>query len=195
MNILKKFNNATSCITDNLAWIALGVLALIVFFQVLNREIFQLAITWTEELARFLFVWITLIGAAVCSRSKSHIRVDMIFQLWPSRLTAVLGLIGDVITLFYFGLLTYCSYIWSSSFFGVLSQTMRIPIVAVYLVIPVCAFCMFFLELERMLHNCNLFQKTYITHEMEREHSILEKTQEKPPAEDGETENDNQGGE
>ncbi len=120
----------------------------------------------------------------------------MIFQLWPSKSTAVLGLLGDVITTFYFGLLTYCSYTWSSNFFGVLSLTMRIPIVIVYFVIPVSGMCMFFLELEHTLEDSILFKKIYITHELEREHSVLENKNTGEEMTDGSNpENNKKGGE
>lgn len=55
-----------------------------VLWQVISRYVFSSPSSWTEELARFLLIWISLLGAAYAFRSGMHLALDII----PKKLTA-----------------------------------------------------------------------------------------------------------
>ena len=55
-----------------------------VLWQVISRYVFSSPSSWTEELARFLLIWISLLGAAYAFRSGMHLALDII----PRKLTA-----------------------------------------------------------------------------------------------------------
>lgn len=58
---------------------------------------------WTEELARFLLVWVALLGGALAFRTRAHLGVDyFVNQLHPDarRLTTV---VADLVVLFFAG--------------------------------------------------------------------------------------------
>ena len=55
-----------------------------VLLQVVSRFVgFIPRYIWTEEIARFAFIWIILIGAAVAVRDQSHFRVDLLPTFSP----------------------------------------------------------------------------------------------------------------
>ena len=58
---------------------------IVVFFQVLNRMIFQQNIPWTEELARYIVIWLGLVGGAIAFRTSSHIAIDAISSKFKGR--------------------------------------------------------------------------------------------------------------
>jgi TRAP-type C4-dicarboxylate transport system permease small subunit len=62
--------------------LSLVVLVLVaVFFRYgLNRSL-----SWSDEVVRYLFVWCTLLGAAVTLREREHIRVEYFVELLPPR--------------------------------------------------------------------------------------------------------------
>jgi TRAP-type C4-dicarboxylate transport system permease small subunit len=63
-------------------------LLFIVFFQVLNRFILHIPLSWTEEAARYGFVWLSLFGAVKALQTGSHIKVDIfINNLKPKTVT------------------------------------------------------------------------------------------------------------
>jgi TRAP-type transport system small permease protein len=71
-----------------LEWAAMAMFSLLIFvtlFQVLSRYIFPVPISFTEEVGRFLFIWISFLGAAIVMNRDEHIRLDL-FQGWvPKR--------------------------------------------------------------------------------------------------------------
>lgn len=57
----------------------------LLFTNVILRYFFGSAIFWAEEALRYLIVWITFIGAAICVKTGAHISLDTITSLLPRR--------------------------------------------------------------------------------------------------------------
>ena len=68
----------------------LGVMVIIVFTQVIFRFFIQQPLSWSEEVARYVFVWIIWIGAAVVVRENGHPGMDLLTRSSPRRM-AVCG--------------------------------------------------------------------------------------------------------
>jgi TRAP-type C4-dicarboxylate transport system permease small subunit len=145
--MLKKVNNFLAIIVDNLSWIILSFMTIIVTFQVLNRNVFHMEAMWTEEIAKYMFVWLIMLASAVATNLKEHITVDMIFQLWPCKVTQVLGMVGDFIHTAYYFILLYSTYKWASGFKGILTEVSRIPVQIFYYMLPACAMVMLLYQL------------------------------------------------
>jgi TRAP-type C4-dicarboxylate transport system permease small subunit len=64
-----------------LEWLLVGLLALmvvLVFGNVVMRYAFNSGITLSEEVSRWLFVWMTFLGAIVALRERGHLGSDML---------------------------------------------------------------------------------------------------------------------
>jgi TRAP-type C4-dicarboxylate transport system permease small subunit len=68
-----------------------------ILLQVFYRFVLGDPLSWSEELARYVFVWITFLGAAVAYRHGTHIVVDTIVVLLPRRVQAILGWVVDTL--------------------------------------------------------------------------------------------------
>src|SRR3546814_17312469 len=53
---------------------------------------------WGEEAARYAFIYLVWIGAAVAVRDRAHICIDVITHLLPPRGSALVYLLGDLLT-------------------------------------------------------------------------------------------------
>ena len=62
--------------------VTLAGMALATFVHVVARNLGQ-SISFTEEVIKYLFVWITMLGIAAAAKRGSHIRVHSITLLWP----------------------------------------------------------------------------------------------------------------
>jgi TRAP-type C4-dicarboxylate transport system permease small subunit len=85
-----------------LVWLmAASVAALIVpvTLQIVSRYTALIpAWIWTEELSRFLFIWMIMLGAMIAVREGTHFVVDVVPQL-PLRATAALQIVANVFIL------------------------------------------------------------------------------------------------
>ena len=57
---------------------SLAFSVLLVFAQVVMRYVFQNSLSWSEELARYLFLWISWVGASFAVCERSHFRVEIL---------------------------------------------------------------------------------------------------------------------
>lgn len=57
--------------------------------QVISRYVFSHPLTWSEELARYLFVWIALFGSAWCGRGHIHVRMTAVTGMFPASVNRV----------------------------------------------------------------------------------------------------------
>jgi len=65
----------------SLGWVAIAVFLLLVvdiLLGVFTRKILGDQIRWTEELARFLLVWISFLGGAIAYLDDKHLGVDLL---------------------------------------------------------------------------------------------------------------------
>ena len=83
--------NQNISVADQILAAILGVIVVVMFFQVVFRYVFNNSITWSEELIRYLFVWMTFFGAALCFRDKIHIGVDFFLEQMPPKIRKVVG--------------------------------------------------------------------------------------------------------
>lgn len=67
-----------------------------VFYQVLGRYLFNAPPSWSEELARFLQVWIALLASALCIHQSMHLGVDYLLHAVPPRGRATLEVLVHV---------------------------------------------------------------------------------------------------
>jgi len=57
----------------------------VVFLQVISRYVFRHPFDWPEELARFLFVWVALLGAALALRRGAHFSIEILVNKFSKR--------------------------------------------------------------------------------------------------------------
>ena len=80
------------------AW-ALGALVaamtLTSFLQVVCRYVLNSPLVWSEELARYLFVWIGLVGAGAAVRTGAHFGLDLLYRGLPARARPWVGAVAS----------------------------------------------------------------------------------------------------
>jgi TRAP-type C4-dicarboxylate transport system permease small subunit len=96
---MRKFIDGYYKLLDWLLAASVAILIVPVTLQIISRytQLFP-AWIWTEEMARFLFIWMVMLGAMVGIRDGSHFDVDVWPELKP-RANALLRLISNVFVL------------------------------------------------------------------------------------------------
>ena len=75
--------------------IFLAIISIVMFLQIILRNIFSFSLTWGDELARYLFIWTAAIGVSFATKNNSHLRMDLFSTLSP-KLNRVLSIICDI---------------------------------------------------------------------------------------------------
>lgn len=73
-----------------------AILSVIVLLQVVFRYGLNSPLAWTEEMSRFLLIWIVLLGAAIGIKRKSHFSVDIVTRKLPDKLREGLQFVLDL---------------------------------------------------------------------------------------------------
>lgn len=74
----------------------IALMALLVFLNVVLRYGFNSNLAITDEMARYLFVWLTFLGAISAFIKNRHVRVDTLLLLLPVRVQRVLTILSDI---------------------------------------------------------------------------------------------------
>ncbi|KKK36805.1 C4-dicarboxylate ABC transporter permease [Mesobacillus campisalis] len=102
-NILNKFLNGTIALS-------LAFMSLLVFGNVILRYAFNSGITWSEEMSRFLFVWMVFLGAIAALKDNMHLGVDIVTNALPPKLRKIAYVISNLLVLYVLYLLLVGSW-------------------------------------------------------------------------------------
>ena len=94
----------TRVLTTCLQWLLIAAMTLLVFdvvWGVLTRYVGGEQASWTEELARFLLIWVSLLGGAAAFEQKSHLGVDYFVTKFDDSIRDNLKIFSYVIVLFF----------------------------------------------------------------------------------------------
>jgi len=115
----------------------LFVMVMVVFAQVLIRYMFDHPLAWSEELARYLLVWITFLGAAYAMSKQAHVGVEVFVKLFPVYIQKGMLLLATFISLFFFSVLIYQGYLFTLRTMAQTSPVLHLPMGGVYSIIPI----------------------------------------------------------
>jgi TRAP-type C4-dicarboxylate transport system permease small subunit len=132
----------------------LAVMVVLVFGNVVLRYGFNSGITVSEEVSRWLFIWMTFLGAIVALREHGHLGVDMVVQKLPPAGRKVCLAIGHLVMLCIVGLLFQGSLAQARINWDVTAPTTGASMAIVYasaIVFAVMAAIILLLDLFRLL--------------------------------------------
>jgi len=92
LSLFDRFLDALSAATRWVMLVMAACIFVIVLFTVFTRYLFNYVVHWSEEVPRYLLVWIGFLGAALAVRQKEHIGFDYIYKKLPDLPRRVLGL-------------------------------------------------------------------------------------------------------
>jgi TRAP-type transport system small permease protein len=114
-------------VIDTLSVGMIALMAVALCWQVFGRYVLGRAPAWTEELARYLMVWLTFLGAAAVLRSGGHLTVTALTDRLPAAaVTAVLWL-RDSLLLALCAVMAWYGFAFAHMNAGQESAAMEIP--------------------------------------------------------------------
>jgi TRAP-type C4-dicarboxylate transport system permease small subunit len=124
---------------DALAVAAFTGMFACVFGQVFFRYFLGSPLVWSDELARYLFVWASFLGWIIAARRRSHLSIDMASMRMGSRGKATIRLIGALAAIAFAAVLVYYGWRITQRNLDVETTTLFFSVGVVYAIVPVAA--------------------------------------------------------
>ena len=153
MKYWKHFINMVNYLTKIAILVGFCLLATFVMMQIIWRYVLELPLPWSEEAARYLLVWVSLLAIAMAFRNDSHIRLDYFFNRFGPLIRHGIWVFFNLITLFFLALLVV--YGIPNAILGkfTYSPGLNITMFAAYMSVPVSAFIMILNLIDYVIHN------------------------------------------
>lgn len=87
-------------------------MTIVVFSQVIARYVLQAPLSWSEELARFLLIWLSMLSAAYAFKTKSHFALRLLVGKLSAAAQRAMSLFVHLIVVLFFSVLLYFSIIF-----------------------------------------------------------------------------------
>lgn len=110
--------------------------------QVVSRYVFNAPFVWTEELSSSLVIWMVFLGASAVQREDGQIRVEILDNLLPARITAWIYLVYDIFVLAFLIALIYGGWKTLGELSYEKTPALQIPLKYLFLVVPLAAISM-----------------------------------------------------
>jgi len=150
-----QIRNKIDKVLAKLLIIIMGIMVINVLWQVFSRYFLGAPSSFTDELARYLMIWIGILGAAYVSGRNKHVAIDVL----PSRLSAKtqkkLRLVVRILIILFCLLalviggsrLVYVTYVLDQY-----SPALQVPLAVVYMVIPISGLLIIYYKISDILN-------------------------------------------
>lgn len=140
----------------------------VIFSQVVLRYVFSNSLPWSEEIARYAFIWFIYIGVSYGVKKQKHLSVDVITMLFNDKGKTVISMISNVLFLIFALIITY----YGIDIVGRItreSAALGIPMEYVYLAIVVGMVLTIIRLIQNIIQGFQKFRNNDHTDEMEGE--------------------------
>lgn len=109
-------------------------MTLLIFIQVIMRYVFSNSLSWSEELARYVFIWLIYLGISYGAKVRKHIKIDAALRMFPQQVRPYVTIIGDIFFLLFaiYITITGFKYVGMQAAYNKVSPALHIPYKYVY---------------------------------------------------------------
>ena len=112
-------------------------MTILVVSQVFARFILKNSITWSEEISRYLMIWICFLGSSVACKYGQHISVNFILERFPKKIQTFISSLTSICILIFLLFCVMKSFTIAQFVINQKSPAARISMVWPYLAVPV----------------------------------------------------------
>jgi len=142
-------------IVERILMTIMAIMVVNVLWQVFTRYIMGNPSSFTDELARYLMIWIGVLGAAYVSGKRLHVSIDFL----PSKFNAVTQkklaqVVNFIIIVFSIGAMVIGGgrLVYVSFILGQQSPALQIPLAVVYFALPISGILIVFYKISDILN-------------------------------------------
>ena len=94
--MIKQARQRIGNIAELVLMVLLVVMCIVLFLQVVCRYVFNSPLVWSEELARYLFIWITFIGMGYGVLKHLHIDMSIVYTKFPKKIQKIIQVLVNL---------------------------------------------------------------------------------------------------
>ncbi len=115
--------------------VLMSFMTVLIFVQVFMRYVMHNSLTWSEELARYIFIWLIYLGISYGAKIMKHIKIDAALGLFPKAARPYVVILGDILFLVFAIFIVYTSWgvVQKQIKLGQTSPALHVPMWIVYL--------------------------------------------------------------
>jgi len=137
-------NNALFTLAEKVNWLVericallMGIMVVVIWFEVVERYFLHLGYTWTEELSRYVMIWAALLAVSCGAYYREHIGLNILQRLLPPIGEKILAIGLDLVSLCFFLFLTWYGIGMTRSGLGQYATIFGITMVVPFAAVPV----------------------------------------------------------
>lgn len=137
MKALDAIKNVLNKILEILGTVTLGLMTILVVYQVITRYVFNAPSPFSEALSQYLFVWMIMFGSAYVYGSREHLTIDLLKDKFSPKLNMIVEVIANI-CLFAFILLVcvYGGWKYTASQVNRIDPSLHISMAILYTSVP-----------------------------------------------------------
>jgi len=153
---MRKFIDGYYRLLSLLLGASVGILIVPVTIQMISRFTALIpAWIWTEEMARFLFIWMVMLGAMIGVREATHFEVDVWPQLKP-RTNAMLRIVSMLFVLVFAFVFVYYGIKFVQFGWNQTSELADLPMAWIFVAWPLTGVTWFIFGIQRLLNDIRI---------------------------------------
>lgn len=132
-----------------------SVLVIDVLWQVASRYLLKSPSSFTDELAGYLLIWVSLLGAAYVTGAREHLAIDILIQRSKPARQRILGIIIQSVILGFSSSVLVVGGSWlvyTRLYLGVKSAALQLPLGYVYIVLPLSGLIIVYYSIHHLLN-------------------------------------------
>jgi len=146
----KKVSRKIDQVINYATFAAIVGMIIAITMQIVFRVFFE-ALSWSEEVARYLLVWSTFLGASMAYKRGMHIAVTFIVESFPATVRKGIQVISHLLAALFFIIVISYGLKYMNMQSTQVSASLRMPMKYVYSVIPISAAIMGLHALDKVL--------------------------------------------
>lgn len=125
------------------------VMLIVLVFQIVARQVFDMPLKWSEEFARFLFVYIGYFGVSSAIKEDQHVYIDFFVKKFPDVIQKIIHVLIQVIILGVLIIMVYIGGVMTIRKIPVKIVSLNLSYAYMYIALPVIGVLMVYRHIEK----------------------------------------------
>jgi len=136
-NLLYTVASRLNWFVERVCALLIGIMVVVIWFEVIERYILHLGYTWTEEFSRYVMIWAALLAVSCGAYYREHIGLNIVKRFLPEKGARILGISLDLVSLSFFLFLAWYGMDMTKAGLGQYATIFGITMVVPFAVVPV----------------------------------------------------------